>query len=476
MRLAALLTAGVLATSCSSVPKQAKLDPAVPVPTEWSVPASSGAVEDAWWIEWNDPALTALIEEALQQNHDLKAAAARMDAALAQAAIAGADIFPRADITFDSARRQQNFVGLPIPGVGNRVLTSRSTTHGVSLNLSWELDVWGRVRKGRQAATAEAQATTNDFRAAQLSLAAQIAKAWFAATEAAQQLRLAQETAANYTTTAERVRARYEQGIRPPLDLRLSLSAESSARALVAQRERELQSAQRQLEILLGRYPSAQQDGASTLPALQADIPAGLPSDLLERRPDLVAAERRFAAAGARVGEAKSALFPRIALTGSGGRSSSELSDLLSNQFNVWALAANFAQPLFQGGRLRGNIKVAEARAREASENYAATVLRAFSEVETALASEELLERRENELREAREQSNAALQLAEQRYSAGLEDFVTLLEAQRRALEAESQLLQVRRQRLENRIDLHLALGGGFQEPTSSTARNSTNP
>jgi NodT family efflux transporter outer membrane factor (OMF) lipoprotein len=419
-------------------------------------------VLENWWSYLGDADLTALIEEAFRQNHDLKIAAARMDAALAQSQIAGADIYPRANVSFDSARRQQNFVGLPIPGAGDRVLTSRSTTHGVALNLSWELDLWGRVRAGRQAALTEAQASTNDFRAAQQSLAAQTAKAWIAATEAGRQLDLARDTAKNYSTTAQQVRTRYERGIRPPLDLRLSLASESGAKALVAQRERELQSAQRQLEILLGRYPSAKQGGAKELPKLQKEIPAGLPSELLDRRPDLVAAERRMAGANTRVQEARAALFPRIALTTTGGRSSSELSDLLSNQFNVWALAANVAQPIFEGGRLRGNIKLAQARAREASESFAATTLRAFSEVENALASEELLTRREIDLAEATEQSTAAVRLAEQRYNAGLEDFVTLLEAQRRALESESQLLSVRRLRLDNRIDLHLALGGGF--------------
>ena len=174
-------------------------------------------------------------------------------------------------------------------------------------------------------------------------------------------------------------------------------------------------------------------------------------------------AERRLAATTARVKEAKAALFPRIALTTSGGGTSAELEDLLSSQFNVWAIAGNFAQPIFQGGRLRANVRLNEARAREALENYAATALQAFAEVENALANEGLLRARALNLAEAEQESTAALKLAEERYRSGLEDFVTLMEAQRRAFESQSQLLAVRRELLSNRIDLHLALGGGFQ-------------
>jgi NodT family efflux transporter outer membrane factor (OMF) lipoprotein len=207
------------------------------------------------------------------------------------------------------------------------------------------------------------------------------------------------------------------------------------------------------------------------LPDVEGAVPAGLPSELLERRPDLAAAERRLAATNMRVREAKSALFPRISLTASGGRTSSELEDLLSSQFNVWSLAGNLAQPLFQGGRLWANVQLNRARATEALEQYLQTVLQAFGEVETALAGERLLAEREATLRAATEQSIAARRLAEDRYRNGLEDFVTLLEAQRRALEAESQWITVRRMRIENRINLHLALGGGFSRGEEELAK-----
>lgn len=452
-----------VAAGCSGSRSARKLP--VAIPSEWAAKGTNGAVNaDRWWESFGDAQLALVVDEALRANHDLRKAAARVEAARGQAKIAGADLLPSAGFSFDSQRRQQNFVGLPIPGAQDRVLTSRSTTHTALLTASWELDLWGRIRSGRRAAIRELEASEREYRAAQLSLAAQTARAWMAAAEAKKQLELARATATSYGTTVRQVRQRYERGIRSPLDLRLALGSEASAQALVAQRENQYQAAARVVEILLGRYPAGNIKTAEALPEVPAAVPAGLPSELLERRADVVAAERRMEASRARVSEAKAALFPRISLTASGGRSSSEVADLLSSQFNIWTLAGNFAQPIFEGGKLRAGVKLAQAQSKQSVEEYASAVLRAFQEVETALAAEQHLERWERELAESVEQTAAATRLAEERYRNGLEEFVTLLESQRRALEAESQLLGVRRQRLENRIDLHLALGGGFGE------------
>lgn len=464
------------AIGCASPPpRQGIKGELPPLPERWVAnPGSAGRVQEEWWRDLGNAALDDLVREALTYNHDLRAAAARVEGAVAQAQVIGADRFPQADLGFNAQRQQQKFVGLPIPGADDAVLTSRSTVYGASLNLSWELDLWGRIRHATAAALADVQASEEELRAARLSLVAQTVKAWLAAIEAHHQLELAQATAESHRTTALQVRERYERGIRTPLDLRLALTSQSSAAAVVALRESQLQSAIRQLEILAGRYPAAALATTNDLPRLEGEVPAGLPSELLERRPDLIAAERRLAASVARTREAKAALFPRISLTASGGRTSAELEDLLSSQFNVWSIAANFAQPIFQGGRLRANVRLNEARAREATEGYAQAALQAFAEVETALANEQLLRTRMETLAEAADQSTAALQLAEQRYRNGLAEFVTVMEAQRRAFENQSQLLAVRRELLANRIDLHLALGGGFRasEPEISAGLN----
>jgi NodT family efflux transporter outer membrane factor (OMF) lipoprotein len=352
------------------------------------------------------------------------------------------------------------------------VLKSRATTFSGNFNISWELDLWGRIRSGRGAARTDLRSVEADVAAARQSLAARIAGAWIIMIESRRQLELANATAENFASVARQVRQRYERGIRSPLDVRLSESNEAGARALAAGRESHYQASARRLELLVGRYPSAELKAADTWPDLSAAVPAGLPSDLLDRRPDLIAAEHRLSSAHLRVREAKAALFPRLSLTASGGRTSAELEDLLSSQFNIWSLAANLVQPLLQGGRLRGNVRLHEARAREALESYLETALRAFGEVETALADETLLRQQERALADAARQSIAARDLAENRYHSGLETFVTLLEAQRRAFETESQWLTVRRLRIDNRIELHLALGGGFAPAAPSATRS----
>jgi NodT family efflux transporter outer membrane factor (OMF) lipoprotein len=240
-----------------------------------------------------------------------------------------------------------------------------------------------------------------------------------------------------------------------------------------------MESARHQLEILLGRYPAGKLTLGTTLPEPAGAIPAGLPSGLLERRPDLVAARRRLEAADWRVSEARAGLFPRISLTAAGGTSTEELSDLLDSDFKVWNLAANLAQPIFEGGRLRAGVDLSKAQTREALAAYQAAALRAFGEVETALGAERHLARREKELENAATQYGAALRLAKMRYDAGLDTFITYLDVQRRSLEVEVQWVSIRRARLDNRVDLHLALSGGFDPVAGehhSDSTHETNP
>jgi len=226
------------------------------------------------------------------------------------------------------------------------------------------------------------------------------------------------------------------------------------------------------LEVLLGRYPAAELIAARDLPEPPGMPPAGQPAELLSRRPDLAAIERRVASGGMRVKEAKAALYPRISLTASGGTSSSELEDLVKGDFFVWNLAANLMQPIFQGGRLRQNVKLNEARAAETAEKYAGVVLNAYAEVENALAADVYYEREVGFTREAVRQARAAEATATLQYQAGVANFITVLEAQRQAIQAEVDLIASRAERLAARIDLYVALGGGFvSDPTTASGK-----
>ena len=417
-----------------------------------------------WWQDFGDDGLATAVDIALSRNYDLRAAAARLEQAAADARAAEGDLQPTVQGTFYGSRRKQNFVGFPIPGSEGRVLSTVSTNYGVSLDVSWEIDLWGRLRNTARAALADLQASAADLRGAQLSIAGQTTKAWFAIAEAQQQVDLSLETVRSFRSAAEQVRDRFEAGIRPALDLRLALLNLSNAEAQLQQRRQQFDGATRQLELLLGQYADGVFDTPADLPQITPSVPAGMPADLVARRPDLVAAERELAAFLVRADVARADLLPRLSLTGATGTATDGLRSLIDGDFGVWSLLGNVVAPLWQGGRLRAQVDRAEALGAEALASYANAALLAYSEVETALAAEEFLVERERHLAESTLQARAAERLAEERYRAGLETYITVLDSQRSAVSAEAELIAARRTRLENRVDLYLALGGGFDE------------
>ena len=464
-RAGGLLGPLLLAAGCATAPLEDHPALGSDVPTAWTArDDTADRPAPAWWTDFGDSGLDEVVDAALRQNYDLQAAASRLEQALADSRIAGADLQPQLQVGLNGSQRKQNFIGFPIPGAEDRVLSTVFTNYGVSLDLTWEADLWGRLRAGARAALADLQSRAADLRAAQLSLAGQTTKAWFAIAEAGQQLRLAEASVASFRASAEQVGERFEQGLRPALDVRLALSNLANAEALREQRGQQLDAAIRQLEVLMGLYATGSIAMPADLPAAPAVIPGGLPAELVRRRPDVVSAERRIAAARQRLQVARRDLYPRISLTANTGTATGELKDLVKRDFGVWTLLGNVIQPLLQGGRLRAAVDRAEARAAEELAVYANTALQAFSEVETALAAEEYLVQRERYLSVSAEQSRAAEIIADDRYRSGLDNYITVLESQRLALQAEGDLIAARRQRLENRVDLYLALGGGFDQ------------
>ncbi len=454
-----------LVVGCATAPPIAhpKLD--VDIPAGWSAAdIAVGQIDVMWWNDFDDPGLASAVEQALEQNFDLRAAVARLEQAAADARAIEGDLQPTVQAGLNGSRRKQNFVGFPIPGREGQVLSTISTNYGLSLDVSWELDLWGRLRLGARAALADLQASAADLRAAQLSIAGQTTKTWFAVAEAQQQVDLSTQTVDSFRASAAQVRDRFETGIRPPLDLRLALLNLSNAESQRQQRLQQLDSATRQLEVLQGRYASRTIATPSELPTATSSVPAGLPADLVARRPDLVSAERRLAAAVARAGVARRDLLPRITLTGSTGTAGDGLRSLVDGDFGVWSLLGNVVAPLWQGGRLRAMVDRADATGAESLAAYANTALTAYSEVEIALAADEFLAGREQHLVQSVEQARAAVRLADERYRAGLDTYIPVLESQRSAFNAEAELIAARRLRLENRVDLYLALGGGFEQ------------
>lgn len=458
-----VVTLSAVTAGCNRSLQRTKRVSIVQIPDTWTggeaVPAA--ALGD-WWTSFGDGGLDQVVSRVLERNQDLRAAAARIEAAQAQARIAAAAQLPQLDAGFDLGGRKQNFLGLRLPGAEGSVLSRTFSSTGLSLNLGWEVDLWGKVKAGKLAAVANAQARQAELAAARLSLSAQAAGAWFTAIEAHRQVELARSSVESYRISAGRIRARFESGVRPALDLRLALAELRIAEASLQSRLELADRGVRQLQILMGDYPDGSHELGKDLPKGPDRVPTGLPSELVHRRADLVAAERDLLAADARIAEARAQLRPSFSLTSTFGTSSDQLRSLLSAELLVWSLIGNVVQPVFNRGRLKAGVTLNQARAEEAAARYESAVLAAYNDVEAALAAEEVIRRRRQALEEAAEQSLAARDLAEQRYRAGLAGIVTLLSAQRTAIDSESRLLTLRRLQLDNRVNLHLALGGSF--------------
>ena len=418
------------------------------VPPDWrAIAGPAGAVVTEWLGTFGDAQLEALVEEGLRNNLDLKAAGARIDIAAALATSARALLYPHigvvgfADvITRDKTREQSELAG----------------------EISWELDLWGRVRAAGASADAIREATEADLLAARQSIAALVATLWYQ-TIATERLRVTAENAATvYADLLRLVRERNQVGQVGAQDVALTGADLDRARERERSFAQSEQLTARSLEVVLGRYPADDLALAPDLPPVPDPVPDGLPSELLERRPDLVAAERRVASAFHSIQVAKAARLPRLRLTAAGGRSTSELLQIVGVSAGFWQAGVELLAPIFTGGALRAGVQAANAEQEAALALFGQTALRAFSEVEGSLAGEQLLEQQQQYLESVLTQDTEALRLGRLRYDAGATDLLHVLQMQARQLNTQFELINVRNDRLANRIALHLALGGGF--------------
>lgn len=440
-------------SGCKTTPPRHLGDVGAAIPAKWHASEAPAQPAPAHWVEtFGDPDLSALVDSALMENYELKAVAARVKAAVAQARIDGA------------ARWPQLFL---IPGYQHAQIRetgfgpARFSVFEAVFGLSWELDVWGRIADFQQAAIKEADATAADFHGARLSLAARVAQSYFELAEARLQTAVAEQSVKDRRVIVDLVRGRFARGLTKALDVRLALTDLANAEAQLSKSRNQVQLIARRLEVLLGRYPAGALAVVSELPAPPAGLPAGLPSELLERRPDIIAAFDRLRSADFRVDSTRKLLLPRITLTAAGGVRSTALTDLVDPRALAWNVLIGLAQPVFTGGRIQGEIRLNKARAEQALNLYKNIALNAFREVEQILAADEWLRTEEEALRKAVEQTEASRKLAVYSYQHGFIEILTLLDSYRSTLIAQSAHLSVRRQMLNNRVNLYLALGGG---------------
>lgn len=450
LALAALLGGCALQSPPSQPQLQAQAMPHTAVPARFAAGAvAPQPVADRWLSTFGDPELTALVNEAIAHNADLQAAAARVEQAGGIVKAAGAALLP----------------SISLAGLWSGKASSGSSgLNGVFLNLQLELDVWGRLRYGEAAAQAQADAAAADYAYARQSLAAMVAKAWFIAIEAGLQHAVLKEMLASAGQLQQLAQERLRVG--PGNELAVVEASANVAALRDALRQAELarQNALRAIELLAGRYPAAEATVATSFGTLPSPVPAGLPSQLLERRPDVVAAERRVATAFNRVGEAKAAMLPRIALTAGGSSISSDLFVLQDRSNPAWGFGANLLAPLYQGGALRAQVEIRSAEQRAAVAAYAAAGQRAFAEVENALAAEFALADRADALDAQVRDSARALELAQVQYRVGSIDLRTVQHKLLALESARSAQLRVAAEQRAQRINLHLALGGSFDD------------
>jgi outer membrane protein, multidrug efflux system len=423
--------------------------PSVGVPANWTAPgAGAGGVSVNWLAGFRDDALTAAVAEAIAHNADLRVAATRVEQAVLYARLAGAKLYPSVDL---------------LARGGGKMSGDNSGLQGGVLSVNWELDLWGRVRYGRAAAAADAASAQADFEYARQSIAALVAKSWFLATEAGLQAEVARGTIRDGEELVRLSETRSKVGVGNDEEVFVARANAGTSRDSLRQIELAREQAIRALEILLGRYPSAAAVVTPQLPSQPDAVPAGLPSELLERRPDVIAAERRIAAAFNRIHEAKAARLPAITLTTGVSAISSDLFVLTERDNPIWNLGANLLMPIYKGGALKTQVEIRTAEQQQAIASYAAIGLRAFGEVESALSAEIAARDRELILAQTQADNQRAYEIVQTQFKVGSTDLRFVTQRQLALNATQSAVVRMRAEQRVQRVNLHLALGGTFE-------------
>ena len=452
-----LLTATVFLSACQILPEFNK--PAAPIPDKFPIavePAATPVADIGWSEFFLNPELRQAIATALEHNRDLKTAALRIEEARALYSIQRSDQQPTVNGTAGTSGSRQLLAGT--------MRNSSSYQVGVGMT-AFELDFFGRVKNLSEAALAQFFATEEAQRAMQVSLVGEVAKAWLAERGLTEQIALAERTLKARTSSYELVKKRFDAGITNALELRQSETLVQTARTAVLALKREHSLSINALALLVGAStpPPAQSANLSSQ-AVTADIGAGLSSDLLTHRPDIRAAEQRLRSAQANIAAARAAFFPRISLTAGAGLASTELGNLFQSNSGTWIFSPQLVLPIFDAGRNKANLSLAEVRTDIAIASYEKAIQVAFREVADALSARATLADEIAAQEAVRISQAARLELAQARYKNGIANYLEVLDAERELFTAEQQLLQTKLLKITNTVDLYRSLGGGLNE------------
>ena len=452
--------ATTLLTSCTFGPLYQR--PTVDAPDSYrshiGTPEAVSFADLPWWEVFRDDALTELINETLRNNYDLRIAAARVEQSRAFYGVARAEFFPQ--IGYEGGiGRSRNTSQLSVPVLEGQ---ESNAFRGI-FNLAWEIDVWGRIRYSTDAAIAELLASEEFRRGVVLSLVSEVAQAYFELREFDLELEIARRTIESFQRTLELFSRRFQLGVASRLETARAEAALASTSAVIPNLERSIVAKENQINVLLGRNPGPILRGVIlTDPMFPPDTPPGLPSQLLERRPDIRQAEQTLIAANARIGVAQADFFPRIGLTSLFGGASADIENVVKSGGNIWAVAGQLSGPIIQGGRLTSLYQAAIAEWEQARLQYEQSVITALQEVSNALINQQKLAQVRKDQERAVTALRESVRLSTLRYSGGLAGYFEVIESQQQLFPAENSLAQTQRDQLIAVVQLYRALGGGW--------------
>ncbi|HEY3179141.1 MAG TPA: efflux transporter outer membrane subunit [Casimicrobiaceae bacterium] len=464
MRVAAVLFAGVFAGGCTVGPNYQRPQIDVPTAYRYAEPAAQAIADIEWWEGFGDPVLSDLVREALRNNLDVRIAAARVDIFLGTLATTRSALFPQVAVapTFPIEAARQRGSRLATPQKVPSDTTIEFATYRAGISASWEIDLWGKVRRQTESATADVFANEEARRGVVLSVAAATASGYIALRDLDRQLDIARETARSRGDSLELFQKRFAGGVVSQLEVAQVTSEFESALSTIPPIETEIALQEQALSLLLGRNPGPIPRGKSIDQLKPIVIPEGLPSELLERRPDIRQAEQQLIAANAQIGAAKALYFPSISLTGVFGAASTALGDLFTGPARTWSFAAGLTTPIFNAGAIAGQVQQAEAGQRLALANYSKTVQAAFGDVENALITAE----KARATQAALQRTVAALadyaRLARLRYDNGYTSYIEVLDAERSLFEAQLSYAHSQNTALAAQVAIYKAMGGGW--------------
>ncbi|MFY8285659.1 efflux transporter outer membrane subunit [Pseudoalteromonas sp. SSMSWG5] len=416
------------------------------------------AVEDNWLQQLQDPQVFNLVEQALAHNQAILQAGYDVAIKEQQLIAAGADLWPSLDLSTRASRSKDN---RPV---------SYNNASSASLELSYEVDLWGKLSASERQANLEYLAEKATFSQSKQQLVADVVSGWFDVITNHKLLELYKQREQNAEKNLDIIESGYRQGLNEALDVYLARNELNTERSNIAAQQATLTKSIRDLERLTGQYPAGALSVSADLPLLENTIPLGLPSELITRKPALMASWYQLLSTDAGLAYAHKQRFPSLNLSASISDSTDRVSDLFSPSSLAWSLIGSISMPLFEGGRLKANEEQARLSVKRQEQAYLATLYDAFNEVETAISQEQALKVRYEKTLEAQENAIAAERLSFEQYQSGLVTYTTVLDAQDRSFNAQSSVIELKNQLIKNRINLHIALGGDFSEANSEVA------